>query len=160
MTGEPPLIPSRIVIHSDLFIGGPSYPGANDTCASSSTGLDYYENTYAVNENCGTLSALQDFKTQVLMHERFHESGARACLRSSTGRQAMADMERITGSEADVRSNWESKWSEFYMDHFITSGMARTAFASLSPIWNYVFSSWELPILHGSGHPPDDAFGC
>ncbi len=115
MTGEPPTVPSEMLIDINLSPGGPVYPDADSTtCDSASTNLRHSENFYTVNSYCGSLSTMLAFRTGIILHERYHEAGLNACLSGSTGRRAMTDMEGITGSESSVKSNWEKKWNEFY----------------------------------------------
>lgn len=152
MTGEPPTVPSEMLIDVNLSPGGPVYPKADSTtCDSASTNLRHSENFYTVNSYCGSLNTLLSFRAGVVRHERYHEAGLNACLSGPTGRKAMTDMEGITGSESDVRRNWKERWERFYHQKLDMSGWAGSAVVSPGFVWNYA-GRWQFGRLIAAGH--------
>lgn len=151
MTGNPPTVPATLWLNSFFTTGGRAYPDADDTCDSSSTNLRYSENYYAVNSYCGSLNTLLSFRAGIVRHERYHEAGLNACLSGSTGKRAMAAMERITGSESSVRAKWNAEWNMFYRQSLNASGWAGSAVISQGFVWSYA-GKWQFGRLTAAGH--------
>ncbi len=143
---DPPEVHTTIHIHHKFAQSGPAYPGANDTCARSST-LRENETHRTVNNRCGTSKELDSYFLMVLAHERDHEAGINECLTSSSrAKDTMKKLEKtVANSSTDLQDSAQDLWEKFYDNSLTQSGLSGKSYASLDEhFWYYGIIGWEL----------------
>jgi hypothetical protein len=123
---DPPEAYPTIWIHDDYSNGGQDYSGSAGICGST---LSSSANYYKVNDVCSTLPAWGSFRVDILTHERDHEAGVNACLRSAAARTAMSAIESVVGDDrGTVTSSAQTEWSSFYRNSLNRSGFRASAY--------------------------------
>ena len=99
---------------------------------------------HEVNDSCNTLSAMVDFRNDIIVHERDHEAGLNACLSSGAARTMLDNIEKIVGDDSStVTSAAQTSWSNFYNNSLNNSGLWARRFSGGSSFWNHA-GGWRL----------------
>ncbi len=158
----PPDIPTLLHIVSDYNSDTANrdvgrYPGGNSTCPSSSSNVVNQAAYYDVNYYCGTWTAADAFRLQIISHERDHEKGYEACIKSNTATTHFNAMEPLVSSEeTSINNSLAREWNAFY-GKFKKAGKQANARFSANVFWQN-YGSWvkDLEDVTGEG----GAFSC
>lgn len=97
------------------------------------------------------------FRLQIISHEREHEDGYEACIKSNTATTHFNAMEPLVSSEeTSINNSLAREWNEFY-NKFVTAGKQATARVSANVFWQN-YGSWvkKLAPIKAEGGP----FSC
>ncbi|MCY4000545.1 MAG: hypothetical protein OXF84_07045 [Bacteroidetes bacterium] len=106
-----------------------------------------------VNSKCGRLSAVEGFRLEIIQHEKEHAAGYQQCLDSPTTKQLFKDLEKVTGTRADVTfhsSNNQGMWRVF-LRKLLASGHWASAVNYSKAFYQY-HTEWVYAMPSGGGH--------
>ena len=136
---------SELHVSHDYAANGPDWPLANATCTNSHS-LPSSSSYSVVNYACGTAAAWSTFGAEIVAHEWEHEASFNACLGSQSATDMLENLEKTTGSVADVARARVRYWDKWWTDTWLDSGRSEGT-SSGDPFYNYEGGGWT--------HAPD-----
>ena len=151
-TSDNIVVSTELHILEDFKVNGPKWPDARTACPPTGVDLDKFSSNSTVNTVCGTYDHWSFFGSQILAHEREHESNYNLCLTGNAASNLWNDLATHAGPSSEVGSYIYGKWAEYWRD-VIRTGEVSAGRSGSGTFWvNPSETNWVTDSLYISSH--------
>ena len=151
-TSDEIVVSTELHILEDFKVDGPKWPDARTACPPRGVDLDKFSSNSTVNTVCGTYDHWSFFGSQILAHEREHESNYNLCLTGNAASNLWNDLATYAGQSSEVGSYIFRRWGQFWKD-VIQTGEVSAGRNGSGTFWvNPSEANWVADSLYISSH--------
>lgn len=151
-TSDEIVVSTELHILEDFKVDGPKWPDARTACPPRGVDLDKFSSNSTVNTVCGTYDHWSFFGSQILAHEREHESNYNLCLTGNAASNLWNDLATYAGQSSEVGSYIYERWSAYWED-VIQTGEVSAGRNGSGTFWvNPSETNWVTDSLYISSH--------